>query len=88
MGSVDERLVHDTMSCIKPGTRGPCGRGVPGDSGWGHWALVGPWGLGGFLETGGSLGVPGNSLSWGGGGAVPSGVPVDSGHAWGLGSLW
>ena len=33
MGSSDERLVHDTMSCIKPGTLGSVGTpGVRGGS--------------------------------------------------------
>ena len=76
MGSVNEGLVRDTMSCIKPGTRGV---GVPGDSG-GPWGLGGAWGLGGSLGT---RGVPGDS-------GVPGGLggPLDgcSLGAWGGGS--
>ena len=76
MDSSDERLVRDTMSCIKSGTRGvPGGEvsvlgggGVPGDGGlWkvpGYSGCLRDWGT---EEIGGRLpgGFSGSTCEWG-----------------------
>ena len=74
MGSSDERLVHDTMSCIKPGTGGP---GDPGGS-WGPGVALDPvvsWGPKGPVDRGpGGVGKGSWGLRGGGGGPQYRGI--------------
>ena len=63
MGSSDERLVCDTMSCIKPGTVGPWDAGVSLGTG-DPWRLRGALG-GGALGGQGDWGWGLKELGWG-----------------------